>query len=172
MFRSYQKLKTTPKSQASVLSLVLMLLVQWTIGPGTGVAETLSPARTLLNLPVPGTMVHSSESFDPLMIKGITVNHENPLQFGFVVDKGSATFESDTEYLDETRRLVKYFLTSLTIPEDELWVNLSPYEDDRIIPESFGMGAQNLNGSFFGEHSRVLKSNSTGAISDDATDRI
>ena len=28
---------------------------------------------------------------------------------------------------------------SLTIPEKDLWVNLSPYEKDRVIPKSFGL---------------------------------
>jgi len=27
----------------------------------------------------------------------------------------------------------------LTIPENELWVNLSPYERNRIIPKNFGL---------------------------------
>ena len=27
----------------------------------------------------------------------------------------------------------------MTIPEKDLWVNLSPYEKDRIIPQSFGL---------------------------------
>ena len=35
-------------------------------------------------------------------------------------------------------KLIKYFLASLTVPEDEMWVNLSPYEKDRIIPLAFG----------------------------------
>ena len=35
--------------------------------------------------------------------------------------------------------MIKYFLASLTIPEKDLWVNLSPYEKDRIIPQSFGL---------------------------------
>ena len=35
--------------------------------------------------------------------------------------------------------MIKYFLASLTIPEKDLWVNLSPYEKDRIIPNSFGL---------------------------------
>ncbi|MBF0490440.1 MAG: hypothetical protein HQL15_07435 [Candidatus Omnitrophica bacterium] len=34
--------------------------------------------------------------------------------------------------------MIKYFLASLTIPEKDLWVNLSPYEKDRIVPEFFG----------------------------------
>ena len=29
-------------------------------------------------------------------------------------------------------------MAALTVPEDEMWVNLSPYERDRIIEEGFG----------------------------------
>jgi hypothetical protein len=39
---------------------------------------------------------------------------------------------------DESKRLLRYFLASVAIPEKELWVNLSPYEKDRIIPEVLG----------------------------------
>ena len=38
----------------------------------------------------------------------------------------------------ESEKLIKYFLASLTIPEDDLWVNLSPYEKNRIIPQQLG----------------------------------
>src|SRR5262249_36750514 len=38
----------------------------------------------------------------------------------------------------ESTKLIKYFLAALTIPEKDLWVNLSPYEKDRIVPENFG----------------------------------
>ena len=38
----------------------------------------------------------------------------------------------------ESLRLIKYFLAALTVPEKDLWVNLSPYEKDRIVPEAFG----------------------------------
>ena len=37
----------------------------------------------------------------------------------------------------EADKLIKYFMTSLAVPEDEMWVNLSPYETDRIIPDGF-----------------------------------
>ena len=36
---------------------------------------------------------------------------------------------------NESEKLIKYFLAGLTIPEKDLWVNLSPYEKDRIVPE-------------------------------------
>ena len=35
-------------------------------------------------------------------------------------------------------KLTKYFLASLAIPDDDQWVNLSPYEKDRIIKDDFG----------------------------------
>ena len=34
---------------------------------------------------------------------------------------------------EEYTKLIKYFLASLTIPDDHQWVNLSPYEKNRII---------------------------------------
>ncbi len=44
----------------------------------------------------------------------------------------------DPALKDESTKLIKYFLASITTPEKDLWVNLSPYEKDRITPESFG----------------------------------
>ena len=95
-----------------------------------------------LSLPAPGTMVHLSPSFNPPVLKGIKVHPENPLKFDFILDKGdegnSASQARGASLKEEATRLVKYFLASLTIPEKDLWVNLSPYEKDRIVPESFG----------------------------------
>jgi len=98
-------------------------------------------------LPAPGVMVHLSPTFNPPILKGIKVNPNNPFQFDFILDKGdessvitSAAKQSQQEQLKiEATKLIKYFLASLTIPEQDLWVNLSPYEKDRIIPKSFGL---------------------------------
>ncbi len=54
------------------------------------------------------------------------------------MDKGDSRLGND-QLKDESTKLIKYFLASLTIPEKDLWVNLSPYEKDRIIPTSFGL---------------------------------
>ncbi len=88
-------------------------------------------------LPVPGTMVEISAPFAPLAIKGLVVNPNKPLEFQFIVDTGRGPQDS-AELRSESRRLVNYFLTGLTIPEGDLWVNLSPYEKDRIVPEALG----------------------------------
>ncbi|MBF0595040.1 MAG: hypothetical protein HQL22_08730 [Candidatus Omnitrophica bacterium] len=45
---------------------------------------------------------------------------------------------STTSTTTDAVRLIKYFLASLTVPEKDLWVNLSPYEQDRIVSNAFG----------------------------------
>ena len=93
-------------------------------------------------LPAPGVMVYLSPEFNPPILKGIKVHPDNPFRFDFILDKGDSLplvgRAREGELKQEATRLIKYFLASLTIPEKDLWVNLSPYEKDRIVPESFG----------------------------------
>ncbi|MBF0479757.1 MAG: hypothetical protein HQL26_09770, partial [Candidatus Omnitrophica bacterium] len=67
----------------------------------------------------------------------MTVDPKNPLQFNFLIDRGQEKMQGEP-FKAESLKLIKYFLASLTIPEKELWVNLSPYEKDRMINEKFG----------------------------------
>ncbi|MBF0511487.1 MAG: hypothetical protein HQL13_04065, partial [Candidatus Omnitrophica bacterium] len=90
-------------------------------------------------LPEPGRMVHLSPEFNPLILKGIKVHPENPFRFNFILDKGDFVETPLMASLQkETIQLVKYFLASLTVPGKDLWVNLSPYEKDRVIEDNFG----------------------------------
>src|SRR5580704_17373549 len=75
-------------------------------------------------LPVPGVMVHLSPLLDPPMLKGIKVHPDNPFRFDFILNKGDSEL-SNNQLKDESFKLIKYFLASLTIPEKDLWVNLS-----------------------------------------------
>ncbi len=113
-------------------------------------AQSASPAGREVFLPTPGTRVSLSPVFNPPILKGIKVHPENPFRFEFILDKGDFSNSpplvggvrggGDQEQLKaEAQRLIKYFLASLTVPEKDLWVNLSPYEKDRIVPESFGL---------------------------------
>jgi hypothetical protein len=103
--------------------------------------NTIGPSGTVqaqdYALPSPGTMVALSPAFNQPILKGIKVHPDNPFRFDFILDKGESQ-ESSQALKDESSKLIKYFLASLTIPEKDLWVNLSPYEKDRIVPESFG----------------------------------
>ena len=93
--------------------------------------------QTVLNLPQPGVMVMPTENFVPLLVKGVKVYADDALKFDFIVDTGNTDFEQD-ELKKESESLIKYFLAALTVPEKDLWVNLSPYEQDKMIPDGFG----------------------------------
>jgi hypothetical protein len=94
-------------------------------------------AAPLLGLPEPGNMVSLSAPFQPAIIKGLTVNKSNPFQFDFIVDVGQDKLSGDA-LKAEGDKLIKYFLASLAIPEKDWWVNLSPYEKDKTVPEALG----------------------------------
>ncbi|MBF0594752.1 MAG: hypothetical protein HQL22_07275 [Candidatus Omnitrophica bacterium] len=105
------------------------------IGP---LPQAYAQAIGMVNLPAPGEMVRMSQDFKPLQMKGIQVYDDNPLHVDFLIDKGETGLLGEP-LKNEIVRLSKYFLTCLTVPEKDLWVNLSPYEKDRIAPESFGV---------------------------------
>lgn len=93
-------------------------------------------AQMASQLPPAGTMVNLSPAFAPVVIKGIVTYPDNPLQFDFLIDTSGQKL-SDEALRQESLKLIKYFLAALTIPEEDMWVNLSPYEDNRIIPSNF-----------------------------------
>ena len=128
------------KNQRSLIHRILSGFIAFTfifsvvLSPGH--AQVLMP-KTVSNLPVPGTMLSLTPGYNSVMVKGITIHPDNPLLFDFIVNRGDSGLEGEA-FREEAKKVVKYFLASLTVPEEELWVNLSPYEKDRIIPEGLG----------------------------------
>ncbi|MBL8013683.1 MAG: hypothetical protein JNN05_07525 [Candidatus Omnitrophica bacterium] len=114
-------------------SIQVFVLAVFLTFPSNLYAQSFS----VLSLPKPGQIVTTSENFEPLLIKGISLHKENPLVFDFILDPGRTKYSND-QVRTESQRLIKYFFAALTVPEKDLWVNLSPYEKDRMIPEGFG----------------------------------
>jgi len=100
--------------------------------------NTILPSSFVHAQSLPGSTVSLSPAFEPLVVKGLRLFSDNPLRFDFIVDKGQSGLKDDTLKVESTK-LIKYFLAALTVPEDDLWVNLSPHEKDRIIPNQFGV---------------------------------
>lgn len=92
----------------------------------------------MFSLPAVGTMITMTPEYMPAVIKGLTLYPDNPLMFDFIIDTGDSNLTGEA-LEDESTKLIKYFLASLTVPDNDQWVNLSPYEGNRIIPESFGV---------------------------------
>ncbi|MBF0594623.1 MAG: hypothetical protein HQL22_06620, partial [Candidatus Omnitrophica bacterium] len=95
-------------------------------------------AQSILLMPAPGVQVPLSARFEPALMVGLQLDAKDPFRFNFLIARGQQLLSADTKR-EEYRKLVKYFLASLTTPNADMWVNLSPYEHDRIIPDNFGL---------------------------------
>lgn len=76
------------------------------------------------------------EGYNPMSIRGIKIYPDQPLRFDLLVDKGSSTFEGEALRHD-IERLSRLFLASLAVPQEDMWVNLSPDGRQRVMPEQF-----------------------------------
>lgn len=92
------------------------------------------PCFSYAQIPSPLPYAGITQSHVPLLMRGMKLDSADPLHFRFIVDTGSADLDQDELYR-ESEKLIKYFLTCLTVPEKDLWVNLSPVEHDRITSE-------------------------------------
>ncbi len=119
-----------------IISFLVLTAFVWScIMPPAGLAQTLVGAGVL---PEPGTMLPLSSVYVPAHLQGVTIDQKDPFKFDFLVRKGDAPM-TDEEKSETYKELIKYFLASLTVPDENQWVNLSPYEGDRLINENFGM---------------------------------
>jgi len=103
----------------------------------TVISPTRSDASRILPLPAVSTILSLTPSYNPTILSGITIHPEDPFKIDFIVDVGDDDFQGK-ELREESQRLISYFLTSMTVPEEEMWVNLSPYEKDRIMADGLG----------------------------------
>jgi hypothetical protein len=84
-------------------------------------------------MPPAGQMIMPTEKpYDLPYIVGMRFSSDNIFNFTFFLNRGNVPAKEDI-LRSEVDKVGKYFLAALTIPEKDLWVNLSPYEQDRII---------------------------------------
>ncbi len=85
-------------------------------------------------MPPPSEVLLSAPLSAVPIFKGISLDPADPFKIDFVVEA------EDRGKMDEeqSKQFIRYFLTFLTIPAKDLWVNLSPAESDRIVNTTFG----------------------------------
>jgi len=96
------------------------------------------------SLQTPTAVLGLSSAYAPPLLKGVRIYPDQPFRLDFVLDKGTGT-ETPDALKEESARLIKYFLAAVTVPESDLWVNLSPYEKNRIVPDGFGVTEMGKN---------------------------
>lgn len=84
-----------------------------------------------ISLSKPGTILELSASYSEPVLRGLKLDLDNPFNLEFIVD----TADKGNVDKQEASKLVRYFLAGLTTKNDDIWVNLSPYEKNRITSD-------------------------------------
>ncbi|MFH0728779.1 MAG: toll/interleukin-1 receptor domain-containing protein [Pseudomonadota bacterium] len=129
--------------QQTVEGLKLALLGLWT---NTNDDDTFGATVGAISTPVlasetiessPGVeLLEPSRPFIPVLIKGLGIS-EDAKTLEFLIDTGHSGFDvGSPEYLNEQRKVMDYFWESLSVGVEQQWVNLSPYDSTRLLPEA------------------------------------
>jgi len=92
-------------------------------------------AQVVMPMPLPGEMIQITERLNPALMSGLRVNLKDPFNFYFIIDKAKQPMSAEVKK-EEYGKIIKFFLSALTTPNDDMWVNLSPVESNRIMPDS------------------------------------
>lgn len=84
------------------------------------------------SLVLPQGVLSLTDAYSLPMLKGLRFDPKAPLSFEFIVDNADKGNFDQADF----DKLVSYFLVGLTVSEEDLWVNLSPYEEARILPQA------------------------------------
>jgi len=131
--------KNTNKTISSFVAMIFCLEL---IAPNPAQAAGREPYAPLS----PGEgLTRVSRNYASPVLKGLRLDPQNPLHIEFLIDTG------DKGHADQAEigRLIRYFLAGLAIPKRDIWVNLSPYEKNRIIAS--GLEATDLGKDLLGQ---------------------
>jgi len=89
-------------------------------------------------MPETNQIITATPAYSLPELSGLSFSSDNPFEFTFLIDKGNMPLTKEKLRIS-VERMGKYFLGALTIPEKDLWVNLSPYEQDRISTDDLAV---------------------------------
>ena len=101
---------------------VSVLLIAGLLCPGLSPAFASPPAAQPTARVIPA-----------VSLQGLQLYPDNPFKFDFIIDAGKNPDPGQVKV--QSSRLIKYFLAGLTIPSQDIWVNLSPYEPEAVAPQ-------------------------------------
>jgi hypothetical protein len=81
-------------------------------------------------------LLEPSKPFIPLLLKGLKIS-EYANTLNFLIDSGQTGYAVHSPAFElERKRVMDYFWESLAVDGEQQWVNLSPYDSSRMLPEA------------------------------------
>jgi len=118
-----------------ILLGLIFLMIPETTPDKTLAGITPTAEAAIYGLPKPDALIPKSRAHSYPVLKGIKVNPQDPFKLEFIIN----TEDQEEVSKEELDKLIKYFLAALTTPEEDLWVNLSPYEQNRVISDNLSL---------------------------------
>jgi len=113
-----------------------------------GIASFASDASpTENNFSQPLSFNAEQQPLESSFLRGLQIYPDRPLTFNFFITHSQDVLSLERKN-EKYQTLLKYFLAALTIPETDLWVNLSAHEKELMTAKNFGeteMGHHLLN---------------------------
>lgn len=128
--------KIQEERNKETLSLILGVgVVSFYMGYGAMVRGSSEPlAETAVRAAEnPDLLLRPGRTVSPSAIKGIKTKDDDPTSLDFIIDKGDQT-EAEFVASGDSAKHLEYFKAALTVKEENMWVNLSVYEADRMLP--------------------------------------
>ena len=80
-------------------------------------------------------LLQPTAAYHPVLLRGVRFDHRSVDRPHFITDSGDAGPESG-QLRAEGQKLIDYFWEKTTLDgTNDFWVNLSPYESNRMLPE-------------------------------------
>jgi len=153
----------SPEGMMKIHSCIRVLLPMFLFSMTAGDILRVNAAYAAeLPMPAVNQLVQLSSKYNEPTLRGIKVDPADPFKLTFVYDKGS---EGNIDEKTATE-LAQYFFAALVTPTKDLWVNLSPFEKDRVIEDTV---AQTEIGDVFLAQDFMLKQLSA-SLTDPATE--
>ena len=115
-----------------IISIILTILL-------TLQSHTFAQVNLSNLIPINKGVINLTPAYQPSIMKGLKFFSDNPFHFDFIIKKGDEGYtDASSKMIKESEKLIRYFLSALTIPKKNFWVNLNPKEPDRIISDKFG----------------------------------
>lgn len=75
----------------------------------------------------------ASVTFSPPRLKSLIVHSDSADNyFDFILDSGETSFDSETQLKPQAKELIDYFFLGITLPSEDLWVNLNSVRQNAI----------------------------------------
>lgn len=104
-----------------IFSLLAIFCLSYTIFSYSALLKQSNASK--LNLPKPSMLLKPAQDYSLPKLRGLRLDPQNPLNLEFLFES------SNTKNIDDKhiKKCIEYFLTSLSVEDSNLWVNLAPF---------------------------------------------